>query len=152
MSAVSNHRASRRIARPSTGEGTSVEHPPDGLTVAGGGEAGLSRSAAPSPCSLLRVERDCGKPELFEEVLRRPGVQIERIISRGHTTPAAEPYVQNWDEWVLVLTGSARLKLAGSGERFLAAGEYLLIPAGVPHWVTYTADPTIWLTIHFSPP
>jgi cupin 2 domain-containing protein len=40
--------------------------------------------------------------ELFEEVLRSPGVRIERIISRGHTTPAGEPYVQDWDEWVLV--------------------------------------------------
>ncbi len=104
------------------------------------------------PPNLLHVECGPGEQEVFEAVLRRPGVQIERIVSRGHTTPAAAPYVQDWDEWVLVLTGAARLRLGGSGEQSLAAGDYLLIPAGVSHWVTYTEDPTVWLAVHFDKP
>lgn len=102
------------------------------------------------PPNLLRSERQCRGRELLETVLRRPGVKIERIISQGHTTPVAEPYVQDWDEWVLVLTGSARLKLVGLGERSLTAGDHLLIPAGVAHRVTYTEDPTIWLVVHLG--
>ena len=96
-----------------------------------GARTGRSVAALPPPHNLLRAERVGVGHELFEEVLRRPGMRIERIISRGHTTPAGEPYVQDWDEWVLVLTGSARLKLDNSYERSLVAGEHLLIPAGV---------------------
>ncbi|WP_413989144.1 DUF429 domain-containing protein [Labrys okinawensis] len=132
-------------------EGTPTEYPIDGLiAVRNDGELGSSLSEPAMPDNLLRAEGSHGKDELFEEVLHRPGVQIERIVSRGHTTPADKPYVQSWDEWVLVLAGSARLKLDGSPECSLVAGEHLLIPAGVPHLVTYTSDPTIWLAVHIG--
>jgi cupin 2 domain-containing protein len=65
-------------------------------------------------------------------------------------TPPNQPYVQDWDEWVLVLEGSARLQVDGVGERLLVAGEHLLIPPGVQHFVTYTADPTVWLAVHIG--
>ena len=105
-----------------------------------------------APRNLLRAEAGGGRNELFEELVRRPGVRIERIVSRGQTTPPAEPYVQEWDEWVLLLKGSACLLLTGSGERTLKAGEHMLIPAGVPHLVTHTANPTIWLAVHINDP
>lgn len=88
--------------------------------------------------------------EVFEDVLRRPGVRIERIVSHGHTTTPTEPYLQDHDEWVMILRGSARLVLGDGAECSLAAGEHLLIPAGVPHRVTFTADPTIWLAVHLG--
>ena len=90
--------------------------------------------------------------ELFEELLRRPGVRVERIVSRGHVTPQDRPYVQAWDEWVMVIEGAAELWLDGLGTQSLSVGQHLLIPAGVPHRVTHTADPTIWLAIHFGGP
>ena len=134
-------------------KGAPPEFPADGLiAVTDDGASRMGFAAPAPPHNLLLAERACGEHELFEEVLRRPGVRIERIVSRGHTTPAAEPCLQDWDEWVLVLTGSARLKLGGARERSLAAGEHLLIPAGVPHLVTYTANPTIWLAIHIGKP
>jgi cupin 2 domain-containing protein len=134
-------------------EGAPAEYPADGLiAVLDDGGSRRSDPVAAPPHNILHAERESGEREVFEEVLRRPGLRIERIISRGHTTPATEPYVQDWDEWVLVLTGSARLMLDGSGERSLAAGEHLLIPAGVPHLVTYTAEATIWLAIHIGKP
>ena len=102
--------------------------------------------------NLLRVEDDQRMDEVFENLLCRPGARIERIVSRGHTTPPDTPYVQDWDEWVLILAGSARLWLEGLGERTLTAGDHLLIPARVPHRVTYTADPTIWLAVHIGEP
>ena len=103
-----------------------------------------------APGNLLRAEDGNGKGEVFEDLLCRPGVRIERIVSRGHTTPPDKPYVQDWDEWVLVLAGSARLSLEGLGERTLTAGEHLFIPARVAHRVTYTDDPTIWLAVHIG--
>ncbi len=110
-----------------------------------------STPGSPRPGNLFRVEA-AGREaeELFEDLLRRPGVRIERIVSHGHTTPPDRPYVQGWDEWVLVLEGAARLLLNGSRTHALTAEEHLLIPAGTPHLVTYTADPTIWLAIHIG--
>ena len=80
------------------------------------------------------------------------GVRIERIISQGQTTPADRPYVQEWDEWVLILAGSAEVTLEGFGQRSLIPGDHLFIPAGVPHLVIYTANPTIWQAIHVGQP
>ena len=111
-----------------------------------------SRSMKLASGNLLRVEGEHREDEVFEDLLCRPGVRIERIVSRGHITPSDKPYVQDWDEWVLLVAGSARLSLEGLGERTLTAGVHLLIPARVPHRVTYTADPTIWLAIHIGEP
>jgi cupin 2 domain-containing protein len=100
--------------------------------------------------NLLHIIPSDSGNEVFEDILSRPGLRVERIVSRGHTTPPDQPYVQGWDEWVLVLEGSARLRLEGQGEIALEAGDHLLIPAGTPHWVTHTADPTIWLALHIG--
>lgn len=90
--------------------------------------------------------------EQFHTLLTRPGVRIERIVSHGQITPVDAPYVQPVDEWVLLLSGAARLWTATDGERDLLPGDHLLIPAHVPHRVTWTLEnaPTIWLAIHFE--
>lgn len=89
--------------------------------------------------------------EEFTELLSRPGVRIERIVSTGQATPVDAPYNQAHDEWVLLLRGSASLWIEGEGDRELRPGDHLLIPAHRTHRVTSTADnePTVWLTIHF---
>lgn len=88
--------------------------------------------------------------EIFEALLRRPDVLIERIVSNGHVTPPDQPHVQPHDEWVMILSGAARVLVDGSGERSLASGDHMLIPGGAAHWVTWTAtdQPTIWLAVH----
>lgn len=128
--------------------------PPDGLIgvldhIAP--QADKPRMLSPSG-NCPQSEIEVLNPERFEDLLCRPGVRIERILSAGHITPPDQPYVQGWDEWVIVLEGAARLSLAGEREITLAAGEHLLIPAGVPHLVTYTADPTVWLAVHIGEP
>ncbi len=94
-----------------------------------------------------------GGEELFYEILRRPGVRIERIVSSGQVTPEGEWYDQDWDEWVLLLAGSARLLLEGEGEaRLLGSGDYLFLPAHCRHRVEWT-DPqvqTVWLAVHLA--
>ena len=89
--------------------------------------------------------------EIFTDVLSRKGVRIERIVSTGQPTPADKPHRQGHDEWVLLLAGSAGLRIEGEGERNLRPGDHLLIPADRSHWVTWTAtnELTIWLAIHF---
>jgi cupin 2 domain-containing protein len=89
--------------------------------------------------------------EVFTDLLSRPGVRIERIVSNGQTTPPDSPYDQDHDEWVLLVRGSARLWIEGDRERDLRPGDHVLIPAHRLHRVTRTAEdePTIWLAVHF---
>jgi cupin 2 domain-containing protein len=92
------------------------------------------------------------KDEVFTELLSRPGVRIERIVSHGQSTPEDAPFDQAQDEWVLLLRGSASLWIDGVGACDLRPGDHVLIPAHRRHRVTRTAenDPTVWLAIHFS--
>ena len=92
--------------------------------------------------------------EEFAETLHaRPGLRIERIVSTGQATPEGEWYDQADDEWVLLVSGAARLLIAGEArERELLPGDWLLLPAHCRHRVTWTESdpPTVWLAIHFA--
>lgn len=92
------------------------------------------------------------RAEAFTELLARPGFTLERIVSLGQSTPADKPMVQQRDEWVVLLQGSAGLRVEGMQETTLKPGDHLLIAAGKPHWVTWTSKdvPTIWLALHFD--
>ncbi|MEJ2116810.1 MAG: cupin domain-containing protein [Alphaproteobacteria bacterium] len=86
-------------------------------------------------------------------ILARPGVKIERIVSHGQASPPDFWYDQAWHEWVIVLSGCARLKFEGEAEaRLLSAGDYVFIPARQRHRVDWTSedDPTVWLAVHFE--
>lgn len=90
--------------------------------------------------------------ELFEELLRENNIKIERIISRGHASPANGWYDQNENEWVVVLEGSGSILFENGDEVNLKKGDYLNIPAHTRHKVTRTDTNgvTIWLAIHYS--
>jgi cupin 2 domain-containing protein len=91
-----------------------------------------------------------GAPEEFLTLAAHAGLRIERIVSRGHVTPAGEWYDQAWAEWVLVVEGTAELTLAEPEEIVpLARGDSFFLPAHRRHRVTGTADPTIWLAVHW---
>jgi cupin 2 domain-containing protein len=89
--------------------------------------------------------------EVFEPLLQAEHLRIERIISRGHTTPAASWYDQPEHEWVLVLQGAGTVTLADGRSHTLRAGDYLNIPAHTRHRVSWTdpAQDTVWLAIHY---
>jgi cupin 2 domain-containing protein len=57
--------------------------------------------------------------EVLTELLWRKGVRIERIVSTGQSTPVDKPYNQEYDEWVLLVSGSAGLWIEGEAEREL---------------------------------
>lgn len=96
--------------------------------------------------------------ELFECLLKREGLLIERIISKGHITPEGQWYDQAWDEWVILLRGQATLSLCCDRQDkkliSLAAGDYLLIPAHTRHRVEWTPaeQAVVWLAIHLHKP
>jgi cupin 2 domain-containing protein len=70
--------------------------------------------------------------EIFSEILSRPDIRIERIVSTGQSTPAENPHRQGHDEWVLLLAGSAGLRVEGGDERHLRPGDHVLIARTEP--------------------
>lgn len=101
--------------------------------------------------NLFQPLPDARAGECFDDLLRRPGCRVERIVSHGQASPPGFWYDQTWDEWVLLLAGHAVLRLASQVEPFaLAPGDHLLIPAGERHRVEATAadQPTVWLAVH----
>lgn len=90
--------------------------------------------------------------EIVETICSNDNVTIERIVSRGHASPEGFWYDQGKDEFVLVVKGSAGLKLANEDDLVvLKAGDYLTIGANLRHRVEWT-DPmyeTIWLAVHY---
>lgn len=91
--------------------------------------------------------------ELFETLFKKDHVRIERIVSRNHTTKAGHWYDQDWDEWVILLQGRAKLRYKNLADEIeLMHGDYILIPAHTLHRVEWT-DPetdTVWLAIHLA--
>ena len=79
-------------------------------------------------------------------------MRIERIVSRGHSSPDGFWYDQNQHEWVTVLRGRATLSIEAQPDIHLATGDHLLIPAHLRHRVAWT-DPeaeTVWLAVFFD--
>jgi cupin 2 domain-containing protein len=89
--------------------------------------------------------------ELFQTLLGRPGLRIERIVSLGHASPEGFWYEQETHEWVLLLKGAARLRFEGEEPIDLLPGAFVDIPARKRHRVEWTdpSEPTIWLAIRY---
>jgi len=90
--------------------------------------------------------------EVFSDIVQGENIRIERIISKGHSSPESGWYDQNENEWVIVLKGEARLSFQNNNDVPLVAGSYLNIPAHTKHKVTWTTPnkETIWLAVHYK--
>lgn len=90
--------------------------------------------------------------ELSEEIIHNSSFKLERIISRGHATPKGQWYDQTEHEWVILLKGSAGIRVEGeAGIVVLTPGDYMHLPAHLKHRVEWT-DPeteTLWLALHY---
>jgi cupin 2 domain-containing protein len=97
------------------------------------------------------LHRDAAEEELTD-LLKRPGVRIERIVSTGQASPPGFWYDQPHDEWVILLSGAAGLAVDGEGERRLKPGDYAFLPAHKRHRVTFTSadQPSVWLAVHIG--
>ncbi len=90
--------------------------------------------------------------EVFDMLLAKGNIKIERVISQGHTSPASGWYDQEQDEWVMLMQGAATLTFEDGQETQLIVGSHLLIPAHLKHKVSWTApnQQTIWLAVHLN--
>ena len=89
-----------------------------------------------------------------EGLLAGAGFRLERILSIGQASPEGFWYDQPEAEWVAVLSGRARLTIAGeAADRELGPGDALFLPAGCRHRVAWTDpdQPTIWLALFIDP-
>ncbi len=91
--------------------------------------------------------------ELFEPLLHRQAVRIERIVSMGPETLSFQWDEQSWDEWVVLLQGEAVLEQESGKKIALRSGEMVWIPAGCRHRVIDVSaePPAIWLAVHIRP-
>jgi len=89
--------------------------------------------------------------EVFEKLIDSENVTIERIISKGHTSPETGWYDQETSEWVIVLKGEAKLAFEGRPEVHLKEGDHINIPAHARHRVAWTTPEreTVWLAVHY---
>lgn len=89
--------------------------------------------------------------EVFEDLVTSEKVKIERIISKGHSSPDVGWYDQEQSEWVIVIAGRAIIGFDDKPSVTLKAGDYLNIPAHQKHKVAWT-DPdveTVWLAVFY---
>lgn len=99
------------------------------------------------PTSLAKEE--------VQELLRRPNLRIERIVSTGHASPEASWYDQDEHEWVIVLSGRGKLRYQDDLQEVeLGPGDAAYIRAHRKHQVAWTTadEPTVWLAFFWSEP
>jgi cupin 2 domain-containing protein len=91
--------------------------------------------------------------EQFEELLSRPGIRIERIVSTGQASPEGFWYDQEMAEWVVLLSGEAEIQFKDEAEpRKMIPGDWINIPPHRLHRVNWTdsLQQSIWLAIHYQ--
>jgi len=91
--------------------------------------------------------------ELFQTLAESGTIRIERIVSDGHVTAPGEWFDQEWNEWVLLVSGEATLQFENDAAPLvMQPGDHVMIPANCRHRVERT-DPgqkTIWLAVHYN--
>jgi cupin 2 domain-containing protein len=97
--------------------------------------------------------RSTGNNEQFSNLLSRPGLRIERIVSTGQCSPPGFWYDQPEGEWVALLQGKAILRFEDSPETLtLNPGDFIDIAPHRRHRVEWTdpEQPTVWLAVHYD--
>ena len=100
------------------------------------------------------IPRSTGKNEQFSNLLERPGLRIERIVSTGQCSPPDFWYDQPEGEWVVVLQGHATLRFEDTPEPLpMTPGDFIDIAPHRRHRVEWTdpEQPTVWLAVHYTP-
>jgi hypothetical protein len=69
---------------------------------------------------------------------------VEEIVAGRFDIPV--DYLQDFDEWVLLVSGSAVLEVDGEPLR-LVASDWAMLPAGTPHRLVASEPGTRWLTV-----
>ncbi|NQY20195.1 MAG: cupin domain-containing protein [Campylobacteraceae bacterium] len=88
--------------------------------------------------------------EEFIDILKKPNIRIERIVSNGQKSDKDFWYIQEENEFVIVLEGEAILELVDK-EIILNKGDFYNIDKGLKHRVKYTSlkKTTIWIAVFY---
>jgi cupin 2 domain-containing protein len=109
-------------------------------------ERGVAAISASPTRGTLRLTTDSpATGERIEQFFTLGNVVFEQILSGADVKP--EDYLQDQDEWVVVLAGRAVMEVAGDRVE-LAAGDWVLLPAAVPHRLVEVDAGTNWLAVH----
>ncbi|MDF1738691.1 MAG: cupin domain-containing protein [Verrucomicrobiales bacterium] len=107
-----------------------------------------------TPGNLFESIPDTLNEELVEVLASGKGnFKIERIVSRGHQSPADFWYDEDSSEWVIVIKGAAQLVFEDSESPLdMKPGDWVEIPAHRRHRVAGTSpdEDTVWLAIHWK--
>jgi cupin 2 domain-containing protein len=98
-----------------------------------------------------RLRRSSDAPEegeLSEQIGQVGGVTVVQILSGPLETPVK--YDQDHDEWVVLLSGSALLEV-GTERLRLEGGDWLFLPAHLPHRLIHTSHGANWLALNCEP-
>ena len=98
-----------------------------------------------TPANLFANAAPPQEGERFESLLSHKGLVVERIVSSSKI--ASQEYVQEQDEWVVLLQGEATLDVDGQTVQ-LRSGDYLFLPSRTPHTVQRVSDGALWLAVH----
>lgn len=92
------------------------------------------------------------RDEWFDTLVEAGNVTVERIVSRGHASPASGWYDEPRNEWVVVLKGRGVVAFEDGEEVSLGPGDHLGIAAHRRHRVAWTApdEDTVWLAVHYD--
>lgn len=105
------------------------------------------------PANLLRELPPPADDEIFQTLLTGGPFRLERIVSRGQTTPPGAWFDQELDEWVVLLTGGAKLRFEDEPQLVdLSPGDWVHIAAHRRHRVEWTdpEQPSVWLALHYQ--
>lgn len=94
-----------------------------------------------------------GGHEHFTTLADNGATRIERIVSHGQASAPDFWYDQNEDEFVLVVSGHATLRIEGRADLVrLGPGDWVNLPAHCRHRVEATSvdPPTVWLACFAS--
>lgn len=107
-----------------------------------------------SVCNLTTSLPRKAVEEIIENLAVGNGTRVERIVSHGQASPDGFWYDQSEDEFVVVLSGRAKLAIEGQQQDLaLAPGDAVYLPAHCRHRVAWTdpTGPTVWLAVFWDP-
>jgi cupin 2 domain-containing protein len=89
--------------------------------------------------------------EIFDDIIVTDKLRVERILSKGQTSPSSGWHHQSESEWVIVLSGYGVIEYINGDRVTLKQGDYLKINANEKHRVIETSsdETTVWLAIFY---
>jgi len=90
--------------------------------------------------------------ELVNTLAEGKNFRLERIVSKGYSSPKGFWYDQDENEFVLLLKGEAEVLFEDDAKPVrLAEGDYINIPAHKKHRVEWTEPEieTVWLALFY---